>query len=165
MAARLCGPLIIRKHLGIPKAWGACKWSFPSICQAILQKILKSLFFKKKIIAAKPCIRSGWNLKHIPHVFSIITVTFHIDWWSGSRERFFLKNFIHTNMAARPCDLLIIRESPRIPKAWGTCKWSFPSICQAVLEKILKCLFFKKSLLPNHVTYDVIGGELFVPHR
>jgi len=29
---------------------------------------------------------------------------------------------------------------------------------------ILKVLFFKKSWLPNHVTYDVIGGELFVPH-
>ena len=73
--------------------------------------------------------------------------------------------FIQSNMAARSCDLLIIREHNGILKDWGICGWSFPSIWEAVLEeKIFKGLFFKKSLLSNHVTYDVIRGELFVPH-
>ena len=71
-------------------------------------------------------------------------------------------------MAATPCDWLMICEHPGIPKAWGLCGWSFPSIWQAVLEMIiLKVFFFKKSWLPIAKPCnlgDVIVGELFVPH-
>ena len=58
---------------------------------------------------------------YIPHHYKIIIVKFHVDWWSGSREIIFLKIFFQSNMAARPCDLSIIREHAGIPKAWGTC--------------------------------------------
>ena len=37
------------------------------------------------------------------------------------QEKDILKIFAQSNMAARPCDLLIIHEHPDIPKAWGTC--------------------------------------------
>ena len=46
--------------------------------------------------------------QYIPHDDNIIIVMFQVDWWSSSREIFFLKIFIHSNKAARPCDIVII---------------------------------------------------------
>ena len=49
-------------------------------------------------------------------------------------------------MAARRCDLLIIHEHPGIPMAWGTCRWSFPSIYSAVSEKTFESFYVKNNM-------------------
>ena len=36
------------------------------------------------------------------------------------KRKNFQNIFLHSNMDAKPCDLIIIREHPGIPKAWGT---------------------------------------------
>jgi len=75
----------------------------------------------------------------------------------------FLKVFVRSNMATRPCDPLIIGEIPGMPKACEhvgeVSLWSVRPVWRGFLKFILQ----KKSELPNHVTYDVRGGELFDP--
>ena len=88
----------------------------------------------------------------------------HVDRWSGSREGIFFKILAQSNMAARPCDLSIIHEQPGIPKVWGTCVWSFPSICPADLEKVFKGFRVNTIWLSNHVTYNVISHMVWQPY-
>ena len=103
-----------------------------------------------------PTIYSQWILHHNCDVSCQLMTQF---------RRTFKKIFVQSNMAARPWNLLIIREHPGIAKAWGTCGWSFPSICPAILEKKIFISFWGTTIWrPNHVIYDIIGRELFVPH-
>ena len=91
----------------------------------------------------------------------MISGKFRFDWISGSRRK--EKNFnifLQSSMAAEPHDLSIILYHPSIPMSCGTCLWSFPSICPAILE-IFEGFRVNPKWLPDHVTYDIIVFKLY----
>ena len=105
------------------------------------------MFVLQNIIAAKPY--DSWH--HSWRTFCSFfrrayPVEFCLDLFSHYREDFWMF-YVEINMTASHSiwHQLNICEQPGIAKVLGTCTWSFPSICQAILEtKVLKCLFFKK---------------------
>jgi len=78
-------------------------------------------------------------------------------------QRFQSKHYIifslQSNMAAKPCDLFIIRKHTNIPLPCRICVWNFPLIWPAVLE-MFEGFWLNSIWLPNHATNQLEINKL-----